>query len=123
MRNPFGSVSYENAVNEKGERVYSASERVKAGLAAVTARGTKLGVPKVTKVKGSQIGRVLGAAANAAKADAFAKQMRSIFDELAGLSASAAACELERRGYATARGGKWSARHVIRIRRRLEAAS
>jgi Recombinase len=72
-------------------------------------------------VKGSQVGRVLGAAANAAKADAFAKQMRLIFDELAGLSASAAARELERRGYATARGGNWSARHVIRIRRRLEA--
>ena len=33
-----------------------------------------------TKVKGSQIGRVLGAAATAAKADAFAKQMRPIFD-------------------------------------------
>ena len=60
-------------------------------------------------MKGSQVGRVLGAAANAAKADAFAKQMRLIFDELAGLSASAAARELERRGYATARGGKWSA--------------
>jgi hypothetical protein len=89
--------------------------------AAAKARGTKLGVPKGTKVKGSQVGRVLGAAANAAKADAFAKQMRPIFDELAGLSAAAAARELERRGYATARGGKWSARHVIRIRRRLEA--
>jgi hypothetical protein len=63
--------------------VYSASER--AGLAAAKARGTKLGVPKGTKVKGSQVGRVRGAAANAAKADAFAKQMRPIFDELAGL--------------------------------------
>jgi hypothetical protein len=78
-------------------------------------------LPKGTKVKGSQVGRVLGAAANAAKADALAKQMRPIFDELAGLSASSAARELEQRGYATARGGKWSARHVIRIRRRLEA--
>jgi hypothetical protein len=48
--------------------VYSASER--AGLAAAKARGTKLGVPKGTKVKGSQVGRVRGAAANAAKADA-----------------------------------------------------
>jgi len=73
--------------------------------AAAKARGTKLGVPKGTKVKGSQVARVLGAAA-AAKADAFAKQMRLIFDELAGLSASPAARELERRGYATARGGK-----------------
>jgi hypothetical protein len=41
--------------------------------AAAKARGTKLGVPKGTKVKGSQVGRVRGAAANAAKADAFAK--------------------------------------------------
>jgi hypothetical protein len=49
--------------------------------------------------------------------------MRLIFDELAALSASAAARELDRRGYATARGGKWSALHVVRIRARLEASS
>jgi hypothetical protein len=40
----------------------------------------------------------------------FAKQMRLIFDELAGLSASAAAHELERRGYATAASGLRGAR-------------
>jgi hypothetical protein len=49
--------------------------------------------------------------------------MRGVFDELADLPASAAARELERRGYATPRGGKWSAIHVIRIRARLEASS
>jgi hypothetical protein len=54
---------------------------------------------------------------------AFAERMRGVFDELADLSASAAARELERRGYATPRGGKWSAIHVIRIRARLEASS
>ena len=49
--------------------------------------------------------------------------MRPVFDELAGLSASAAARELEQRGYATARGGKWSPLLVIRTRARLEASS
>jgi hypothetical protein len=35
------------------------------------------------------------------------------------ISARAAARELERRGFAAARGGKWSPIHVIRIRARL----
>ena len=39
--------------------------------------------------------------------------MRPVLAELNGLSASAAARELEQRGYATARGGKWSATLVI----------
>jgi DNA invertase Pin-like site-specific DNA recombinase len=99
------------------------SQRTKAALAAAKARGTKLGNPKGTPVQGAEVGRVRGTAATAAKAKIFAERMRPVFGELAGLSASAAARELEQRGYATARGGKWSPLLVIRTRVRLEAAS
>jgi DNA invertase Pin-like site-specific DNA recombinase len=99
------------------------SSRTKAALAAAKARGVKLGNPKGTKVQGAEIGRIRGTAATAAKAKIFAERMRPVFSELAGLSASAAARELESRGYATARGGKWSPLLVIRTRARLEAAS
>ena len=58
-----------------------------------------------------------------AKAEAFAERMRPVFTDLSGLSARSAAQELERRGYATARGGKWSATLVIRTRARLEAST
>ena len=49
--------------------------------------------------------------------------MRPILAELSGLSARATAAELEKRGYATARGGKWSPTLVIRTRARLGASS
>jgi DNA invertase Pin-like site-specific DNA recombinase len=99
------------------------SQRTKAALAAAKARGTKLGKPKKTPVQGAEVGRVRGAAATAAKAKIFAERMRPVFSELASLSASGAARELEQRGYATARGGKWSPLLVIRTRARLEAGS
>jgi len=59
------------------------------------------------------------AAAAAAEAQAFAERLRSVLTELAGLSANAAAKELDRRGYATARGGVWTATKVIAVRDRL----
>jgi DNA invertase Pin-like site-specific DNA recombinase len=98
------------------------SQRTKAALAAAKARGTKLGKPKGTPVQGAEIGRVHGARANAANAQAFAERLRPALDQLSGLSANAAAAELNRRGYATARDGAWSATQVIAIRKRLEAA-
>jgi DNA invertase Pin-like site-specific DNA recombinase len=98
------------------------SQRTKAALAAAKARGTKLGKPKGTPVPGSDVGRVNGAKANAANAQAFAERLRPILDQFSGKSANAAAKELNQRGYATARGGKWSATQVIAIRKRLEAA-
>jgi hypothetical protein len=55
----------------------------------------------------------------AANAQAFAERLRPVLSELVGLSANAAA-ELDRRGYATARGGRWSARAVISARARLD---
>ena len=98
------------------------SQRTKAALAAAKARGTKLGKPKGTKVQGAEIGCARGVVTNMAKAEAFAERMRPVFTELDGLSARTAAQKLDRRGYATARGGKWSATLVIRTRRRLEVA-
>jgi DNA invertase Pin-like site-specific DNA recombinase len=99
------------------------SQRTKAALAAAKARGTRLGKPKGTPVQRSDVGRVNGSKANAENARAFAERMRPILDKVSGLSANAAAAELAQRGYATARGGQWSATQVINIRKRLEAAS
>jgi DNA invertase Pin-like site-specific DNA recombinase len=99
------------------------SSRTKAALAAAKARGTKLGKPKGTKVQSAEIGAARGLVVITANAEAFARRMGPVLDELSGLSASAAAQELERRGYATARGGRWSANLVIRTRKRLEVAS
>jgi DNA invertase Pin-like site-specific DNA recombinase len=99
------------------------SSRTKAALAAAKARGTNLGKPKGTKVQGAEVGAARGLVVITANAEAFARRMGPVLDELSGLSARAAAQELERRGYATARGGKWSANLVIRTRKRLEGAS
>jgi DNA invertase Pin-like site-specific DNA recombinase len=98
------------------------SQRTKAALAAAKARGTKLGKPKGTPVPRSDVGRVNGSKASAANADAFAERMRPVLDKVSGLSANAAAQELAARGYATARGGQWSASQVINVRKRLSAS-
>ena len=71
------------------------------------------------KIPRAKVGRINGSAAVAANADAFAERLRPVLTELAAMSANATAAELERRGYATARGGKWSATQVIFIRERL----
>ena len=97
------------------------SQRTKAALAAAKARGTKLGQPKGTPVPRSDVGRINGSKASAANADAFAERMRPVLAKVSGLSANAAAQELAARGYATARGGQWSASQVINVRKRLEA--
>jgi DNA invertase Pin-like site-specific DNA recombinase len=99
------------------------SQRTKAALAAAAARGTKLGKPKGTAVPRSEVGRAHSVRTNMANAEAFAERVRPVLAELSGLSARAAARELDRRGYATARGGKWSATLVVRTRNRLEAST
>jgi DNA invertase Pin-like site-specific DNA recombinase len=98
------------------------SARTKAALAAAKARGTKLGAAKGTRVPRGDVGVARSVETNKAKAKALAERMRPILDELNGLSARSAARELERRGYATARGGKWSPLHIIRLRARLGAS-
>jgi DNA invertase Pin-like site-specific DNA recombinase len=95
------------------------SDRTKAALAAAKARGVKLGKPKGHRVPSDAATRARGSAANAAEARAFAERLRPVLTGLDGLSANAAARELERRGYATARGGKWTARSIIEVRARL----
>jgi DNA invertase Pin-like site-specific DNA recombinase len=95
------------------------SERTKAALAAAKARGVVLGKPKGTKVKNYAVGCARGVEAITANAQAFAERLRPVLVELADLSANAAAQELDRRGYATARGGKWTAGAVINARARL----
>jgi DNA invertase Pin-like site-specific DNA recombinase len=95
------------------------SERTKAALAAAKARGTRLGQPKGYQIPSDLQTRKLGAATNAANADVFAERLRPILVELEGLSANAAAAELNQRGVQTARGGQWTARSVLNLKARV----
>jgi DNA invertase Pin-like site-specific DNA recombinase len=83
------------------------SRRTKDALAAARARGVQLGGMRQVSVT------------NQANAAAFAEQLRPVLLELEGLSARAAALELNRRGIAAASGGQWSSKQVIRVRSRL----
>jgi DNA invertase Pin-like site-specific DNA recombinase len=98
------------------------SQRTKAALAAAKARGVRLGKPKGYQPKGAAVGRERGVATITANAQAYAERLRPVLAELADLSANAAAAELDRRGYATPRGGKWTAHTVINVRNRLGAS-
>jgi DNA invertase Pin-like site-specific DNA recombinase len=98
------------------------SERTKAALAAAKARGVKLGNPHGPKPFTAEI-QQQGVAAVRQRADARAQQFGDIFTEYSGESANAVAKALNERGLPSARGGKWTARSVINIRKRLEAAS
>jgi DNA invertase Pin-like site-specific DNA recombinase len=95
------------------------SERTKAALAAAKARGVKLGNPTRRPPRATAESRARGAAATAELARAFAERLRHLLASLDGLSARAQARELERRGIATARGGRWTAGSVIHVRQRL----
>jgi len=81
-------------------------QRTKEGLAAAKARGAVLGNPEL-------------AAANHAAARERAAALQPVFAELADLSATACAKALNARGVATAAGGKWHAKSVLRVRERL----
>ena len=83
------------------------SERTKKGLAVAKQRGQRLG------------GWTAGSEEAQRKADEFAERMRPVLAELASLSATAAAAELNARKIATAAGGKWYPATVIRLRERL----
>ena len=95
------------------------SERTKAALQAAKARGKRLGRPPGTPVPRQAEGARRGAASMRVKADVFAADLRPVLEELADLSANAAAAELVRRGYPTPRGGRWNAGKVINVRARL----
>lgn len=97
------------------------SDRTKAALQAARARGTKLGNPNGAK---ALHGFGNGAAIDAVKtkADDRAKGLKDIvanLQEQGFTSANAIASELNRMEIATARGGKWSAKQVIRVVDRL----
>jgi DNA invertase Pin-like site-specific DNA recombinase len=98
------------------------SERTKAALAAAKARGVKLGNPHGPKPFTKEIQRQ-GVAAVRERADARARQFSDIFAKYAGESANSVAKALNDRGLPSGRGGKWTARSVINVRNRLEAAS
>jgi DNA invertase Pin-like site-specific DNA recombinase len=83
------------------------SRRTKDALAAARARGVRLGG---LRSKGEEYQR---------EAAERAEALRSVFEELSGLSARGAAEELNRRGITTAAGRKWHAAQVIRVRDRL----
>jgi DNA invertase Pin-like site-specific DNA recombinase len=88
------------------------SERTKAGLAAARSRGVVLGGPRLAEINETQ----------RADAAARAQAIAPVLAELAGMSANAAAIELNARGVATPTGRPWSAKTVIRVRERLESA-
>ena len=93
------------ALYEKERRMIGV--RTKEALAAARARGVKLGGHReqsdITKAEAQQR----------------AEGLRSVFEELSGLSARKAAEELNRRRIPTATGRRWFAQQVINVRERL----
>jgi DNA invertase Pin-like site-specific DNA recombinase len=85
------------------------SERTKAGLAAARVRGVKLGGPKLPVINATRHMAALERA----------QAIAPVLAELAGMSARAAAAELNVREVATPSGAPWSAKTVIRARERL----
>jgi hypothetical protein len=92
---------------------------VRTGLTAAKARGVKLGNPKGHQIKRADVGTARGRITIIRNANIFADRLRPVLDELRTMSARSAARELTRRGYATPRGGHWTASSVMNIRRRL----
>jgi DNA invertase Pin-like site-specific DNA recombinase len=87
------------------------AERTRAGLAAAKARGVKLGGPRLPAINAERQASAVG------RAQAIAPVLRS----LAGMSARAAAAELNARKVETLSGAPWSAKTVIRARDRIAA--
>ncbi len=97
------------------------SERTRAALAVRKAQGMRLGRPKGHQIA-TDAGRAKAKAVITAKADAHARRLSGILDKLAQagiISANAVAKALNDRQIKTARGGKWTARTVIDVRKRL----
>jgi len=85
------------------------AKRTRDGLRAARERGVALGGPALASI-------------NSARQDAAVSRARAIapvLSELAGLSAHAAAADLNARQVATPTGRPWSAKTVIRARARL----
>jgi DNA invertase Pin-like site-specific DNA recombinase len=93
------------ALAEKERRMIS--ERTKAALRAAKARGVVLGGMTSKSLEYQRQARER------------AERLRSVFAELADLSARKTAEVLNTRGIPTPEGGKWYATQVIRVRKRL----
>lgn len=96
------------------------SQRTKAALAAAKARGARLGNPRLPEA------RAIANARHAASADEFADRVLPVIDEIRGTGATtlrAVADALNRRGVATARGGRWEAQTVANVLRRVGRAA
>jgi DNA invertase Pin-like site-specific DNA recombinase len=93
------------ALAERERRVIG--ERTRVALQAARARGVRLGGSNAQSV------------ANRDEARRRAETLRPLFDQLADLSANAAATELNRRKVPTPKGKSWHALTVMRLRRRL----
>ena len=85
------------------------SERTKAGLRAARERGVVLGGPKLASINSMRQQAAVSRA----------QVIAPVLTELAGLSARAAAAELNARHVPTPTGAPWSAKTVIRTRARL----
>jgi DNA invertase Pin-like site-specific DNA recombinase len=111
------------ALAEKERRLIS--QRTKEGLGTIKKHLARHGT-YVGKKSGRTIttlgGWTAGSERSKQEADALAWRLRPVMTELADLSAQQAAKELNKRGIASATGGKWYAMTVIRLRQRLEAA-
>ena len=104
------------------------SQRTSAALQAMKARGVKLGNPRKYDQRmedgsvkmGAENARKLAAAANASKADDFALKLRPTVErmELAGMTVTQIANELNANGTKTARGGLWAATTVRNLTKR-----
>ena len=85
------------------------SERTKAGLRAARERGVVLGGPKLASINSMRQQAAVSRA----------QVIAPVLTELAGLSARAAAAELNARQVPTPTGAPWSAKTLIRTRARL----
>jgi len=102
------------------------SERTRAGLAAAKARGVKLGNPNLSAVRNND-----PSAAKAVQMARSAKryeQLRELVDEIEAehgepMTLQQIADVLNDAGYQTARGARFSATHVLRIKRSAQAAA
>jgi DNA invertase Pin-like site-specific DNA recombinase len=97
------------ALAEKERRLIS--QRTRDALAVRKAQGVKLGGLNAKSV------------ANREDARARAETLRPVFAELVGLSANAAAAELNKRAVTTPTGSPWSAVTVLRVQRRLKESA
>lgn len=94
------------------------SERTKAALASVKARGVSLG----GIVRNHALGVQRGTQANRDEANAFALHIKPVMVRMrqAGMSVNLIAQELNEQGTKTARGGKWYPTTVANVLRRCD---